>query len=83
MGMNADGSTSLAIIFSQHLSPETKASLTSQIAQYGLLEDSGAADQIVVEIRRMSKLSGLKTQLTAWEREGYLRWADKAATDGS
>ena len=80
--MNADGNTRLAIAFSQHLAPEATASLTSQIAQYGLLEESGLTDQIVVQVRRMSKLSGLKTQLTAWEREGYLRWADKVGTEG-
>jgi hypothetical protein len=80
--MNADGNTRLVVTFSQHLAPETVASLTSQIAQYGLLEDNPPPAQIAVDVRRISKLSGLKAQLTAWEREGYLRWADGTAARG-
>ena len=75
--MNAVANTRLFVTFSQHLAPETVASLTSQIAQYGLLEDNLLNEQIAVEVRRVSKLNGLKAQLTAWEREGYLRWTDE------
>jgi hypothetical protein len=80
--MNGAGNTRLVVTFSQHLAPEMVASLTSQIAQYGLLEDSQPPEQIAVDVRRVSKLGGLKAQLTAWEREGYLRWADGAAATG-
>lgn len=75
--MNAVAHTRLLVTFSQHLAPDAVASLTSQIAQYGLLDDNRPIEQIAVEVRRVSKLNGLKAQLTAWEREGYLRWADE------
>jgi len=75
--MNAVANTRLVVTFSQHLAPERMASLTSQIAQYGLLEDNCPTEQIAVAVQRVLKLSGLKAQLTAWEREGYLRWTDE------
>ena len=76
--MNAVANTRLLVTFSPHLAPEAVASLTSQVAQYGPLEDNRPIEQIAVEVRRVSKLNGLKAQLTAWEREGYLRWTDEA-----
>jgi hypothetical protein len=75
--MTAAEATRLIITFNQHLAAGSVASLTSQIAQYGLLHEGHPAEQVAVDIRRASKLPALKAQLSAWEREGYLRWTEQ------
>jgi len=64
------------VTLGEHIPAEQADSFTSQIAQYGLLWDDAPLRQIIVDVRRTSHLRGLRDQLTAWERWGYLRWSE-------
>ena len=65
----------LQIYFAEHVDIDRRASVTSQIAAYGMVEGVPASGSVSVEIRRVANLDQLKEQLTAWERFGLLTWS--------
>lgn len=79
--MAAGEPRTVIVSFTQHLAEATVESLTSQLAQYGLVAEGHGSRQITILVARPAKLNRLKTQLTAWEREGYLSWADETNFD--
>ena len=62
--------------FGEHVPSARVDSLVSQLAAYGIVEGNPSDGAISVEVSRTSKMAGLRGQLVAWDREGYLRWSE-------
>lgn len=67
--------------FSEHLGPDERRTLTSNLEAKGLLIEKEANSDVRLVVFRESKVGFTRIQLANYERLGWLKWSEEEFTE--